>query len=113
MLVRQIRFQCPKLRVHPAPGAHISAAGCTIFRGVHPECARFFESLALLHSRRVHGENPGCTVLREVHPVGAQNKTLISDTGFYLHPPSYLKALNVGPCIQVSLYMYFFCFQEP
>ena len=73
-------IQCPKLRVHPAPGAHISAAGCTIFGGVHPECARFFESLSLLHSRRVHGENPGCTVLREVHPVGAQNKTLISDT---------------------------------
>ena len=28
----------------------------------------------------MHGENPGCTVLGEVHPVGAQNKTLISDT---------------------------------
>ena len=65
-------MQCPKLRVHPAPGAHISAAGCTIFGGVHPECARYFESLSLLHSRRVHGENPGCTVLREVHPVGAK-----------------------------------------
>ena len=33
--------QCPKLRVHPAPGVHISAAGCTIFGGVHPECALF------------------------------------------------------------------------
>ena len=41
----------------------------------------FFENLSLLHIRRVHGENPGCTVLEEMHPVGAQNKTLISDTG--------------------------------
>ena len=35
--------QCPKLRVHPAPGAHISIAGCTSLGGVHPVCARFFE----------------------------------------------------------------------
>ena len=28
--------QCPKLRVHPAPGAHIFTARCTIFGGVHP-----------------------------------------------------------------------------
>ena len=67
--------------MHPAPGVHISAAGCTIFEGVHPECARFFEYLSLLHIRRVHGENPGCTVLGEMHPVSAHNKTLISDTG--------------------------------
>ena len=66
--------------MHPAPGEHISAAGCTIFGGVHPECARFFWNLSLLHIRRVHGENPGCTVLGELHSVGAQNKTLISDT---------------------------------
>ena len=75
--------QCPKLRVHPAPCVHISAAGCTIFRGVHPECARFWSYLSLLHIRRVHGKMPGCTVLGEVHPVGAQNKTLISDTAAY------------------------------
>ena len=62
-------------------GVHISAAGCTIFGVVHPECALFFvEILSLLHIRRVHGENLGCTVLVEVHPMGAQNKTLISDT---------------------------------
>ena len=66
-----------KLRVHPAPGAHISAAGCTIFGGVHSECARFLGNLSLLHIRRVHGENPGRTVLGEVDPVDAQNKTLI------------------------------------
>ena len=42
----------------------------------------FVENLSLLHIRRVHGENPRCTVLllRVMHPVGAQNKTLISDT---------------------------------
>ena len=33
--------QCPKLRVHPAPGVHISTAGCTILGGVHPVCAAF------------------------------------------------------------------------
>ena len=66
-----IWFQFPKLRVHPAPGAHISAAGCMIFRNVHPDCARFFEKFSLLHIRRVHRENPGCTVSGEVHPVNA------------------------------------------
>ena len=76
-------MQCPKLRVHPVPGVHISAAGCTIFGGVHPVCARFFENLSLLHIRRVHRENPECTVLGEMHPVGAHNKTLISDTGMF------------------------------
>ena len=70
--------------MHPAPGVHISAAGCTIFGGVHPACAPFFffENLSLLHIRRVHGENAGCTVLEGMHPVGAHNKTLISDTVF-------------------------------
>ena len=38
-------YQCPKLRVHPAPGAHIFTAGCTIFGGVHPVCARFLSCL--------------------------------------------------------------------
>ena len=75
-----IYMQCPKLRVYPAPGVHISAAGCTIFRGVHPECARFLSYLLLLHIGRVHGENSGRTVSGGVHPVGAQSKTLISDT---------------------------------
>ena len=61
-----MRFQCPKLRVHPAPGAHISTAGCTILGGVHPVCARFLNHL----------------VLWEVHPASAHNESLISDTGF-------------------------------
>ena len=46
---------CPKLRVPPALGAHIFAAGCTFFGGVHPECPRFMSCLPLLHIRRVHG----------------------------------------------------------
>ena len=37
----------------------------------------------------MHGENSGCTVLREVHPVGAQNKTLISDTAEIKSMESY------------------------
>ena len=62
------------------PGVHSSEAGCTIFGGVHPVCARFSSILSLLHMRRVHGEIPRRTVLGEVHPVGAPNKTLITDT---------------------------------
>ena len=72
--------QCPKLRVHPAPGAHISTAGCMIFRGVHPVCARFWNYLLLLYIGRVHGAISGCTVLGEVHPASAHDKSLISDT---------------------------------
>ena len=63
--------QCPKLRVHPAPGAQISEAGCMIFGGVHPECARYLSYLSLLHIRGVQGEIPGRTVLGDMHPVSA------------------------------------------
>ena len=72
--------QCPKLRVHPAPGVHISTAGRTILGGVHPVSARFLSDLLLLYIGRVHGAISGCTVLWEVHPASAQNKSLISDT---------------------------------
>ena len=55
------------------------------FRGrVHDFLRVYHYYIVELSSRRVHGENPGCTVLREVHPVGAQNKTLISDTALIL-----------------------------
>ena len=73
-------LQCPKLGVHPAPGAHISTAGCTIYGGVHPVCARFLSFLLSLYIRRVHGAISGCTVLGAMHPVSAQNESLISDT---------------------------------
>ena len=63
-----------------APCTHISSAGCTIFGGVHPVCARFLSYLSMLYIGRVHGAISGCTVLGEVHPVSAQNKSLISDT---------------------------------
>ena len=79
--------QCLKLRVHPAPGAHISTAGCMLLRGVHPVCARFLSHLLLLYIERVHGAISGCTVLCEVHPASAQNKSLISDTGRFLVCP--------------------------
>ena len=74
-------MQCTKLRVHPAPGVHISVAGCTILGGVHPVCACFLSHLLLLCIGRVHGAISGYTVLWEVHPASAQNKSLISDTG--------------------------------
>ena len=73
-------IQCPKLRVHPAPGVHISTAGCTILGGVYPVCARFLSHLLLLYIGGVHGAISGCIVLWEVHPASAQNKSLISDT---------------------------------
>ena len=79
--LRCVCVQCPKLRVCPAPGVHISTAGCTILGGVHPVCARFLSHLLLLYIERVQGAISGCTVLWEVHPAGAQNKSLISDTG--------------------------------
>ena len=77
-------IQCPKLRVHPAPGVHISTARCTIFLGVHPVCARCFRHLLLLYIGRVHGTIYGCTVLWEVHPASAQTNSLISDTAIGL-----------------------------
>ena len=64
--------QCPKLRVHPAPGVHIFTAGCT-----------FFEQF-IISIYWVHGAISRCTVLGEVHPVSAQNKSLISDTAPFL-----------------------------
>ena len=73
-------MQCTKLRVHHAPGVHISKAGCTTFGGVHPVCARFLSHLLVLYIGRVHGAISGCTVLSEVHPVSTQNKSLVSDT---------------------------------
>ena len=49
-------------------------------------CARFLSHLLLLYTGRVHGSISGCTVLWEVHPASAQNKSLISDTGFNAQP---------------------------
>ena len=68
------------MNLHPAPDVHISTAGCTISRGVHPVCARFLSYLLLLYNGMVHGAISGCTVLGKVHPMSAQNKSLILDT---------------------------------
>ena len=73
--------QCSKLRVHSAPGAHISAAGRTFFGHVRPMCAHFFTQFSLQYTRGVHRKIPGRTVLIWMHPRGAQNKTLVSNTG--------------------------------
>ena len=93
-------LQCPKLRVHPAPGVHIFTAGCTIFGGVHPVCACFLSNLSFLYIGRVHGAISGCTVLGEVHPASAQNKSLISDTA--LAPPRsiHLRTIACRACFQ-------------
>ena len=75
-----ISVQCLKLRVHPAPGAHISADGRTFCGRVCPACARFFNELLWLYIRVVHGKTAGCTFYEPVHPGGVQNKSLISNT---------------------------------
>ena len=63
-------------------GSHFTRCAGRVhnFRRSAPRVCTFLQILSSLHIRRVHRENPGCTVLGEVHPVGAQNKTLISDT---------------------------------
>ena len=78
--------QCPKLRVHPAPGVHISTAGCTILGGEHPVCARFLSHLLLLYIWRVH------RAIFRVHSfMGSapceckKKKSLISDTEQFIH----------------------------
>ena len=65
-------LQCSKLRVHTAPGAHISVDGRTF--------AHFFNEILWLYTRGVHGQAAGCTFYEHVRPDGAQNKTLISNT---------------------------------
>ena len=76
--------------MHPAPGVHISTAGCTILGGVHPLCARFLSHLFLLYIGRVHDDGailfPGAhnSFLWEVLPASVQNKSLISDTELVL-----------------------------
>ena len=63
--------QCSKLRVHPAPSAHISTARCTIYGGVHPVCTHFLSYLSFLYIGRVHGAISRCTVLGGVHRIQA------------------------------------------
>ena len=63
-------MQCSKLRVRPAPDAHISVVGCT-----------FFNELLWLYTRGVHGEGVGRTFYEPVHSDRAHNQTLISNTG--------------------------------
>ena len=42
--IKSVSNQCSKLRVHPAPGVHILAAGCMdFFNPLHPMCACVFK----------------------------------------------------------------------
>ena len=79
-IVQTIAKSVSKIKGAPCTPAHIFTAGCTIFGGVHPLCARFLSHFVLLYIGRVHGPFSACTVLKEVHPVSAQNNSLISDT---------------------------------
>ena len=72
--------QCSKLRVHSAPGAHISAAGRTFFRRVCPMYSHLYTQFSLQYTRGVHGKIPGGTVSICVHPWSAHKKNLILNT---------------------------------
>ena len=48
---------------------------------MRPVCARFFSDVLLLYIRGVHGQAAGCTFYEPMHSDGAQNITLISNTG--------------------------------
>ena len=47
-------------------------------------CSRFWNYLLVLYIGRVHGAISGCTVLGEVHPASAHDKSLISDTKYFV-----------------------------
>ena len=59
--------QCPKLSVHPAPGVHILAAGCMIFKGVFAAGAPFFKHF-LQVKLDVHVYKAGCMVFTGYAP---------------------------------------------
>ena len=84
-------YQCSKLKVHSAPGVHISEAGRTFFGCVRPLGAHFFTQFSLQYTRGVHRKTPERTVSICVHPRGTQNKTLISN--------------NVYICIDIYVYI--------
>ena len=57
--ISMLQHHGPKLRVHPAPGAHIFMAGCTLFGGVHAVCPCFLSHLLLLYIGRCMELFPG------------------------------------------------------
>ena len=91
--------------VHPAPGAHISTAGCTILGDVHPVYAPFLSHLLLLYIERMQGAISRCTVLCELHPANVQNKSLISDTGISYIVLSLLLKIRDGVRTHIHIYL--------
>ena len=80
-------MQCLKLKVRPAPEAHISDDGRTIFGRVHPMCMHFPYREKLIEAQ---GKVTGRTVVKSLHPLSAENKTLISNTGYLYVMRKYL-----------------------
>ena len=105
--------QCSKLRVRPAPSAHISVDGGTFFCAVPPVCARFFNLLLWLNTRGVHEQAAGCTFYETVRPDGAQNKTLISNTErlstFPVNHISYIYLYSKIPTCKTLMSYCWFC----
>ena len=69
-----LTIQCSKLRVHPAPGVHILAAGCMDFKPCAPGMCMYIPNYEYLHIEmctlndgRVHGFVYLCT--RRVHGI--------------------------------------------
>ena len=68
--------QCSKLRMHPAPGVHHLAAGCTHFGTCAPGECILFQSISIHYigmntrkNRRVHDFESLCTLC--VHKINA------------------------------------------
>ena len=82
-----VSYQCSKLRVHPSPGVHSLAAGCTHFDTCAPGECTLFQSISIHYNlyRPVHTETlQGARICVPLHPVCAQNICLISNTGIHL-----------------------------
>ena len=67
------------VRVHPAPGAHISMAGCTILGGVHPVCARFLSYLSLLCCSKNKSEKSQFLIYITFYTMNSKNDCDIID----------------------------------
>ena len=67
-----ITSKCSKLRVHPAPGVHDFATGCTILKAVHPVCAPSFGNILYIQVKLHLILDQDTWLCRVMHPGDAQ-----------------------------------------
>ena len=82
--------------MHPAPGVHNLAAGCTHFGTCAPRECTLFQSISIHYiDLNIYGKFAGCMILSPSTPVYAQNKCLILSTDIGLE---WLKfRADIGP----------------